>query len=101
MFSFDDDLCPFNIDLFSFYTDLCSFDTDLRPFDNYFPSSYCYMKEINRDYNLTNAELCMLASNFVVFMNRDSTEFAARGVDAAAITAFQTLGNAFELFPTD
>ena len=59
------------------------------------------MKEITRDYNMSNAELCMLTSNFVVFMNRDASLFAARGVDAAAITAFQVLGDAFEVFPTD
>src|SRR4030066_1664921 len=59
------------------------------------------MKEIKREYNMTNAELCMLASNFVVFMTRDATEFAARGVNTAAITAFEALGNAFEVFPTD
>jgi len=43
----------------------------------------------------------MLASNFVGFMNRDSAEFLARGVDSIAITAFETLGNSFEVFPTD
>jgi hypothetical protein len=59
------------------------------------------MKAVERDYNISNAELCMMASNFVVFMNRDSTEFAARGVDALAITAFEALGNAFEVFPPD
>ena len=59
------------------------------------------MKAIEREYNLTNAELCMLASNFVVFMNRDEAEFDARGVDDTVITAFEALGNAFEVFPTD
>ncbi len=34
-------------------------------------------------------------------MNRDSAEFAVRGVDAAAITALQALGDSFEVFPTD
>ncbi len=59
------------------------------------------MKVLEREYNMSNADLAMLASNFVVFMNRDSAEFAARGVDAAAITAFESLGNAFEVFPPD
>ncbi len=59
------------------------------------------MKEVKREYNMSNAELCMLASNFVVFMNRDSAFFVIRGVDAADITAFQALGDAFEVFPTD
>ena len=47
------------------------------------------------------ADLCVLASNFVVFMNRDVAQFAARGVNAAAITAFERMGNAFEILPTD
>ncbi len=59
------------------------------------------MIPVQREYNMADADLAMLASNFVVFMNRDSVEFAARGVDAAAITAFETLGNAFEVFPPD
>jgi hypothetical protein len=50
---------------------------------------------------MSDAELCLFASNILVYMNRDSVEFAARGVDAIAITAFETLGNAFEVFPTD
>ncbi len=59
------------------------------------------MKEERKEYMMSNADLAMMASNFVVFMNRDSAEFAARGVDAADITAFQALGNAFEVFPPD
>ncbi len=59
------------------------------------------MKEITRDYNMSNAELCMLASNFVVFMNRDAALFLIRGVAAIDITDFEALGNAFEVFPTD
>ena len=59
------------------------------------------MKVVEREYNMSNADLAMLASNFVVFMNRDSANFAVRGVDAAAITAFEALGNAFEVFPPD
>jgi uncharacterized protein YutD len=59
------------------------------------------MKEVAREYTMSNADLCMLASNFIVFMTRDATEFAARAVDALAITAFETLGNAFEVFPPD
>jgi len=55
----------------------------------------------NRKYNMSDADLAMLASNMLVFMNRDSTEFASRTVDAADITAFQAMGNAFEVFPPD
>ncbi len=59
------------------------------------------MTPIKRDYNLSNAELMFIVGDFIVYMNRDFAEFAARGVDAAAITAFETLGNAFEIFPPD
>ncbi len=59
------------------------------------------MKEPLREYTMSNADLAMMASNFVVFMNRDAPLFAARGVDAADITAFEALGNAFEVFPPD
>ncbi len=41
-------------------------------------------------------DLAMLASNFVVLITRDATKFAARGVDAAGIAAFEALGNAFK-----
>ncbi len=43
------------------------------------------IEESKRNYTLTDAELAMFASNLVVFMNRDAAEFAAKGVDAAAI----------------
>lgn len=59
------------------------------------------MKSISRKYTMTNFDLAQLTSDFVVFMTRDATEFAARGVDGAAITAFEALGNAFEVFPAD
>ena len=59
------------------------------------------MVPVTRKYTMSNYDLAQLASDFVVFMTRDATEFAARGVDAAAITAFETLGNAFEVFPAD
>lgn len=59
------------------------------------------MKAIEREYNMSDADLCMLASNFVVFMNRDSAPFLVRGVAALDITAFEALGDAFEVFPTD
>ena len=59
------------------------------------------MKELIKDFSMSFADLMMLASKLVFNMNRDSTEFATRGVDAAAITAFEALGNAFEVFPAD
>jgi hypothetical protein len=52
-------------------------------------------------YNFSNADLMQLASNYVTFMTRDTTEFAVRGVTAIDITDFQALGNAFEVFPAD
>jgi len=59
------------------------------------------MEEIKRKFALPFAELALLVSQTVAKMTRDATEFAARGVDAAAITAFETLGNTFEVFPPD
>jgi len=60
------------------------------------------MKSVSkRTYNMTDAELAMFTSNLIVFMTRDATEFAAKGVDALAITALETLGDAFEVFPND
>jgi len=59
------------------------------------------MIELKKNFSMSFADLMMLASKLVFNMNRDSTEFAARGVDAAAITTFEALGNAFEVFPTD
>ncbi len=59
------------------------------------------IKPLNRDYRLSDSELALFASNLVAFMTRDTSEFAARGVDAAAITALGNKGNEFEAFPTD
>lgn len=50
---------------------------------------------------MTDADLMFKVGNIAANMTRDATEFAVRGVDAAAITAFETLGNEFEVFPTD
>ena len=59
------------------------------------------IKPLDRDYHLSDSELALFTSNLVIFMTRDTAEFAARGVDAAAITALETKGNEFEAFPTD
>ncbi len=59
------------------------------------------MEPLTRKYTMSNAALAQLVSDFIVFMSRDATEFAARGVDGGSITAFEALGNAFEVFPTD
>ena len=54
-----------------------------------------------REYNMSDADLCMFVSNMLGFMNRDETEFASYGVDAGDISDFEALGNEFEVFPTD
>ncbi len=59
------------------------------------------VKENQREYRLSDSELCMFTSNLVQKMTRDSAEFALRGVDTADISALETLGNAFEIFPPD
>jgi hypothetical protein len=56
---------------------------------------------LQRNYNMPDADLCMFTSNLVGFMTRDITEFGNYGIDAADVTALETLGNAFEVFPSD
>lgn len=59
------------------------------------------MTELKRDYTMSNPDLCMLVGNLVSFMTRDNVEFTARSVTVLMRTAFETLGNAFEIFPSD
>jgi hypothetical protein len=59
------------------------------------------LSELERDYNMTDADLCMFVSNLVGFMNRDILQFENWGADAAAISALEARGDAFETFPTD
>lgn len=59
------------------------------------------MKQKIRNYNLSDADLMLYTSNLVQSMTRDAVEFANRGVDAAAITALEDLGDEFEVFPSD
>ena len=59
------------------------------------------MISTQRNYNMTDAELAMFTSNLVVFMTRDQSEFTLRGVTALMVTAMETLGNAFEILPSD
>ena len=56
---------------------------------------------VQRNYNLTDAELCMFTSNLCNFLTRDLLDFAAFGVTALKIAALKALGDAFEVFPTD
>ncbi len=59
------------------------------------------MKEEVREYSMSDADLAMFVSNLAQSMTRDAAEFANYGVDAAAITAFEALGDSFEVFPPD
>lgn len=59
------------------------------------------MKELTKKFSLSYADLCTFTSNLVANMTRDTVQFAVRGVNAGAITALESLGNAFELFPPD
>lgn len=59
------------------------------------------MITVNRTYTISDAELNVFAGSLVVKMTRDTTQFASRGVNSAAITAFGVLATAFGLLPTD
>jgi hypothetical protein len=59
------------------------------------------MDPAKRDYNMTDPELCMFASNLVITITRDQAQFTTRGVTAAMVTSFKALGDAFEVFPPD
>ena len=56
---------------------------------------------VKRNYALSDSELALFADALVTFMTRDSVQFAARGVNAAAITALGDKENDFEAFPSD
>ncbi len=59
------------------------------------------MNSLKRDYKMSDADLCMFASNIVMFMTRDGIQFTARGITEEMIASFENLGNAFEIFPND
>ena len=54
-----------------------------------------------RNYNMTNGELCMFASNLVNIMTRDLADLATFGVTTETIASFKDLGDSFEVFPSD
>ena len=54
-----------------------------------------------RNYNLTDAELCMYTSNLCMYLTRDLSELSIFGVSEPKITALKALGDAFEVFPSD
>lgn len=56
---------------------------------------------LQRNNNLSDAELALYAKALESFMTRDAAEFAARGIDAADIAALAAKREAFEAFPTD
>ena len=56
---------------------------------------------IPRNYNLTDADLCVFASNLVAKMTRDLSDLKIFGVTADSISKLEALGNVFETFPSD
>ena len=54
-----------------------------------------------RNYNLTDAELCMAVSNLCNTLTRDVADLGPFGISEAKITSLKTLGDAFEIFPSD
>jgi hypothetical protein len=59
------------------------------------------MKTLKKKFSLSYPDLAMFVSDLVITMTRDAVQFATRGVTAGMITALETLGNDFEVFPTD
>lgn len=59
------------------------------------------MKEVKKDFSYSYDYLMFKVGDVVSYMNRDVTEFTARGVDQAEIDAFEAQGNAFEAYPPD
>ncbi len=57
--------------------------------------------ELRRNYKMTDAQLCMFASNLCNFLTRDILDFSAIGLSAPAIASFKALGDAFEVFSPD
>lgn len=59
------------------------------------------MKELKKEFDMSFDELMFKVGDIVTSMNRDVTEFTARGITSTDITAFETQGNDFEAFPPD
>lgn len=59
------------------------------------------MKRIVREYNMADSDLMVFSNSLITFLTRDATEFAVRGVDSAAVTAYEALVTAFTAFPPD
>ncbi len=56
---------------------------------------------VKRDYNMTDAELCMFTSNLCNTMTRDLSDLSVFGITAAKIAALKALGDEFEIYPSD
>ena len=56
---------------------------------------------VQRNYNITDAELCMFTSNLCITMTRDLADLADFGITAPKIAALKALGDAFEILPSD
>ncbi|MEI6091443.1 MAG: fibronectin type III domain-containing protein [bacterium] len=56
---------------------------------------------VQRNYNITDAELCMFTSNLCITMTRDLLDLADFGITAPKIAALKALGDAFEILPSD
>lgn len=59
------------------------------------------MSNIQRIYNMNDAELTNIAANLVSNMLRDESEFNLRGISHDMIMDFRTLSEAFEVLPND
>ncbi|HPO61624.1 MAG TPA: hypothetical protein PK762_00900, partial [Candidatus Kapabacteria bacterium] len=57
--------------------------------------------EVKRNYNMTDAELCMFTSHLCLTLTRDLADLTEFGITAAKISALKALGDAFEVTQTD
>lgn len=57
--------------------------------------------DVRRNYNITDADLCMFVSNFCNIATRDLIDFENFGLNIAKIDNLRALGDEFERFPSD
>ncbi len=57
--------------------------------------------EMKRSFNMTKADLCMFASILANTLTRDIEDLTPFGVTTAKIAELKTLGDAYEVFPSD
>lgn len=58
-------------------------------------------EKYNRNYKMSDADLCMFTSNLVMFLTRDVSDLTIFGVTAPKIAALKALGDQLEVFPAD